>query len=342
MKRNILVTGAAGFIGHYTVQALCEQGHRVIGIDNLNDYYDVNLKYARLAVNGINKDYITDLSLVESTIYPEYSFIKTDLTHRTSLEDLFREYRFDIVINLAAQAGVRYSIENPYAYIESNIVGFINLLECCRHFPVSHLVYASSSSVYGMNSKIPFAETDMTDQPVSLYAATKKSNELMAYTYSKLYHIPATGLRFFTVYGPWGRPDMSPSLFMDAVINGKELKIFNHGNMRRDFTYITDIIDGIMKVVFKSPTLPVPHYLYNIGNSEPVDLMEFIKVIEQTAGKEAHKLMLGMQPGDVTCTYADTSRLQHDFNYHPSTSISQGIHEFYNWYISYYCAKQAT
>ena len=323
-----LVTGAAGFIGSYTVKALVAQGCEVVGLDNINSYYDVQLKYDRLADTGITKESIEKDILLPSAKYPSYRFIKMDLTDREGLTNLFKDEHFDIVVNLAAQAGVRYSIENPYAYIESNIVGFLNLLECCRHYPVNHLVYASSSSIYGLNDKVPYAETGEADSPVSLYAATKKSNELMAHAYSKLYSIPTTGVRFFTVYGPWGRPDMAPCLFMKAILNDDPIKVFNNGQMRRDFTYIDDIIAGLMKIIAHPSADPIPFYIYNIGNSAPVELMDFISVIEKTAGKTAIKQMMGMQPGDVVCTYADTGRLEKDFGYKPSTSIEEGIQKF--------------
>lgn len=333
---KVLVTGAAGFIGSYTVKALAGQGNEVVGLDNINSYYDVQLKYDRLAESGIEKERIADRVAVQSSVFPSYRFIKLDLTDREGLTRLFETERFDVVVNLAAQAGVRYSIENPYAYIESNVVGFLNLLECCRHYPVQHLVYASSSSVYGLNEKIPYSETDKADTPVSLYAATKKSNELMAHAYSKLYNIPTTGVRFFTVYGPWGRPDMAPCLFMKAILNGEPIKVFNNGQMRRDFTYIDDIIEGLMKIIAHPSKKEIPFYIYNIGNSAPVELMDFISVIEKTAGKTAVKQMMGMQPGDVVCTYADTSRLEEDFGYKPATSIEEGIGKFYDWYVRYF------
>lgn len=331
-----MVTGAAGFIGSYTVKAWAGQGNEVVGLDNINSYYDVQLKYDRLAESGIEKERIADRAAVQSSVFPSYRFIKLDLTDREGLTRLFETERFDVVVNLAAQAGVRYSIENPYAYIESNVVGFLNLLECCRHYPVQHLVYASSSSVYGLNEKIPYSETDKADTPVSLYAATKKSNELMAHAYSKLYNIPTTGVRFFTVYGPWGRPDMAPCLFMKAILNGEPIKVFNNGQMRRDFTYIDDIIEGLMKIIAHPSKKEIPFYIYNIGNSAPVELMDFISVIEKTAGKTAVKQMMGMQPGDVVCTYADTSRLEEDFGYKPATSIEEGIGKFYDWYVKYF------
>lgn len=333
---KVLVTGAAGFIGSYTVKALIAQECEVVGLDIINSYYDVQLKYDRLADAGIERELIEDGVLLSSSQYLSYRFIKLDLTNSDGLNHLFESEHFDVVVNLAAQAGVRYSIENPSAYIQSNVVGFLNLLECCRHYPVNHLVYASSSSIYGMNDKIPYAETDKTDTPVSLYAATKKTNELMAHAYSKLYGIPTTGVRFFTVYGPWGRPDMAPCLFMKAILNGDPIKVFNNGQMRRDFTYIDDIIAGLMKIIAHPSAASVPFYIYNIGNSAPVELMDFISVIEKTAGKTAVKQMMGMQPGDVVCTYADTSRLEKDFGYKPSTSIEEGIQKFHDWYVGYF------
>lgn len=333
---KILVTGAAGFIGSYMVKALAARGNEVVGLDIINSYYDVRLKYDRLADAGIEENCIVENEPVQSNVYSSYRFVKMDLTDRVHLTQLFETEHFDVVVNLAAQAGVRYSIENPYAYIESNVVGFINLLECCRHYPVRHLVYASSSSIYGLNEKIPYAETDKTDSPVSLYAATKKSNELMAHAYSKLYHIPTTGIRFFTVYGPWGRPDMAPFLFMKAILNGEPIKVFNNGKMQRDFTYIDDIIEGVVKII-NCPLVETPPFrIYNIGNSAPVELMDFISVIERTTGKKAVKEMMGMQPGDVVCTYADTTRLENDFGYKPATTIEEGIGRFHQWYVKYY------
>ena len=334
---KILVTGAAGFIGAHLVKSLLKEGYEVVGLDNLNHYYDVNLKYGRLEVlGGIERNKLKEWTFCQSSFYPHYRFIWGDMLNKKLLFDLFENEHFDIVCNLAAQAGVRYSISNPYAYIESNVVGFLNLLECCRHYPVNHLVYASSSSIYGLNDKVPYAETDKADSPVSLYAATKKSNELMAHAYSKLYSIPTTGVRFFTVYGPWGRPDMAPCLFMKAILNGDPIKVFNNGQMRRDFTYIDDIIAGLMKIIAHPSADPIPFYIYNIGNSAPVELMDFISVIEKTAGKTAIKQMMGMQPGDVVCTYADTGRLEKDFGYKPSTSIEEGIQKFYDWYVGYF------
>lgn len=332
---KILVTGAAGFIGAATVECLLRLGHEVIGIDNINSYYDTALKYWRLARLGVAQGDIRDGKPVISSANPSFTFIKMDITDRISLERLFADSGFEIVINLAAQAGVRYSIENPYAYVESNLVGFLNLLECCRNHPVKHLIYASSSSVYGMSDHIPYAESDRTDSPVSLYAATKKSNELMAYCYSQLYGVPATGVRFFTVYGPAGRPDMAPFLFLRAVLEGKPIRVFNHGDMQRDFTYIDDITDGLMLLLEHPSQEKIPHRVYNIGHSSPVQLMDFIHTIEKVAGRKAEMKMEGMQPGDVYCTYADTTRLQQDFGYSPKVSIEEGIRNFYDWYVGY-------
>ena len=333
---KVLVTGAAGFIGSALIGKLLKNGHTVVGIDCINSYYDTRLKYARLEVAGISQELIKENTAVTSSIHPNYRFIKLDLTDRIHMDALFGKEKFDIVVNLAAQAGVRYSIENPYAYVESNILGFLNILENCRSHGIKHLLYASSSSVYGMNNKVPYAETDMTDSPVSMYAATKKSNELMAHAYSKLFAIPATGLRFFTVYGPWGRPDMAPFLFMKAILKGEPIKVFNHGNLSRDFTYIDDIVEGVMRLVACPPADAVPHRVYNIGNSAPVQLMDFIGVIEKVTGCKAIKHMMEMQPGDVYCTYADVSRLKNDFGYAPSVSIEEGISQFYEWYKKFY------
>lgn len=333
---KVLVTGAAGFIGSALIGKLLKNGHTVVGIDCINSYYDTRLKYARLEVAGIAQELIKENTAITSSIHPNYRFIKLDLTDRIHMDALFGKEKFDIVVNLAAQAGVRYSIENPYAYVESNILGFLNVLENCRSHGIKHLLYASSSSVYGMNNKVPYAETDMTDSPVSMYAATKKSNELMAHAYSKLFAIPATGLRFFTVYGPWGRPDMAPFLFMKAILKGEPIKVFNHGNLSRDFTYIDDIVEGVMRLVACPPTDAVPHHVYNIGNSAPVQLMDFIGVIEKVTGRKAIKHMMEMQPGDVYCTYADVSRLKNDFGYAPSVSIEEGISQFYEWYKKFY------
>ena len=334
---KILVTGAAGFIGAFVCKVLLDRGHQVVGIDNLNNYYDVNLKYGRLAFLGIEKEKCIDNALVNSDLYSLFHFVKLDIIDKQQLESLFDKEKFEVVCNLAAQAGVRYSIESPDTYIQSNVVGFANILECCRHFSVKHLVYASSSSVYGMNAKIPFSEVDKVDTPVSLYAATKKSNELMAYTYTHLYKFATTGLRFFTVYGPWGRPDMSPILFANAIAKEEAIKVFNSGDMERDFTYIDDIVVGVVTIIEKPVTEFRPMYkIYNIGNNNSVKLMDFIATIEKYMGKEAKKEMYPMQMGDVQRTWADVSDLMKDYNYKPSTSIEEGIKQFINWYKEYY------
>lgn len=334
-KTHILVTGAAGFIGSQLVEALLKHDYCVTGMDNINSYYDTSLKYARLAAAGIAQAAIRDGKTVESALHSAYRFIKLDLADRIGMEHLFEEGKFDIVVNLAGQAGVRYSIENPYAYVESNVLGFLNVLEACRHTAVKHLLYASSSSIYGMADRVPYSEDDKTDHPVSLYAATKKSDELMAHAYSKLYGIPATGLRFFTVYGPWGRPDMAPYLFMESILEGKPIKVFNHGDLSRDFTYIDDIINGILLLLEHPSKEPVPARIYNIGHASPVRLLDFISTIEQVTGHKAVMQMEEMQPGDVYCTYADVSRLQRDFGYHPEVSIEEGIRRFYDWFREY-------
>lgn len=333
--QNILVTGAAGFIGFHLSQRLLQEGHRVIGIDNLNGYYDVTLKQDRL---------------IQLREHPNFTFQQLDLADREGMERLFDRYEFEVVVNLAAQAGVRYSIQNPRAYIDSNITGFSNILEGCRHHRVKHLVYASSSSVYGANTKMPFSVHDNVDHPVSLYAATKKSNELMAHTYSHLYAIPTTGLRFFTVYGPWGRPDMAPILFTKAILAGKPIDVFNYGKMRRDFTYIDDIVEGVVRVMQQIPqpnplwtgALPDPgtskacYKIYNIGNSQPVELLNFIETIEECLGKKAQKNFLPMQAGDVVATYADVDDLMQDVGFKPQTSLKDGISNFVEWYLNYY------
>lgn len=347
---KILVTGAAGFIGSYLSHALLKRGDEVVGLDCINDYYDVQLKYDRLALLGINKDAIQAKQIVSSSVYPSFKFICSKLEDKEQLMCLFEEEQFDIVVNLAAQAGVRYSLINPDSYIQSNIVGFLNILEACRHYPVKHLVYASSSSVYGLNGKTPFSVHDSIAHPVSLYAATKKSNELMAHTYSHLYQIPTAGLRFFTVYGPYGRPDMSPSLFAHAICKGEPLKVFNYGKMQRDFTYIDDIVSGIVKVMDAAPkanpdwdkekadpaTSSAPYRIYNIGNQNPVSLMEYIEAFEAAAGKEAIKEFLPMQPGDVQQTYSDMSDMIRDFDYLPKVTVQDGVARFMQWFKEYY------
>jgi len=347
---KILITGTAGFIGSHLALKLLERGDKVIGLDNINDYYDVKLKYARLNQTGIEQEKIEYNKLINSTKYTNYKFIKLNLEDKENINKLFKEEKFDAVCNLAAQAGVRYSISNPYAYIQSNIVGFLNILEGCRHYGVNNLSYASSSSVYGLNKSKPFKTTDKTEHPVSLYASTKKSNELMAHTYSHLYNISTTGLRFFTVYGPWGRPDMAPMLFTEAILNNKPIKIFNHGNMSRDFTYIDDIIEGIIKVIDnpakanknwnpKDPDISssyAPYKLYNIGHNSPTKLMDFIDILEKELNMEAKKEFLPMQKGDVESTWANVDELIEDFDYKPKTSLSKGIKEFVKWYKEFY------
>lgn len=336
--KKVLVTGAAGFIGFHVCQYLAIQGVEVVGIDNINDYYDVNLKYSRLKELGVDSIQAEQFQKVAASIkYSNFRFVRVNLEDRDYLPELFKQECFDAVINLAAQAGVRYSLENPMAYVDSNIVGFVNLLECCRHHKIGHLVYASSSSVYGENGKVPFSEEDRVDYPVSLYAATKKSNELMAHTYSHLYQIPTTGLRFFTVYGPWGRPDMAPILFASAISDGSPIKVFNNGEMSRDFTYIDDIVQGIARALGKPAGADQPHPLYqvfNIGNGSPVSLMEFIETLEQNLGKVAEKIMLPMQPGDVPRTWADTKHLN-ALGYQSTTPISVGVKAFVKWYNHY-------
>lgn len=332
---KILVTGTAGFIGFHLAQKLLERGDEVVGLDNINDYYDVNLKYARLNELGIEREEVEENKLIQSTTYPKHRFVKANLEDAETMNKLFETEKFDAVCNLAAQAGVRYSLENPHAYIQSNVVGFMNILEACRNYEVKNLSYASSSSVYGLNKSQPFKTTDKTDTPVSLYAATKKSNELMAHTYSHLYGIQTTGLRFFTVYGPWGRPDMAPMLFADAISNDRPIKVFNHGKMSRDFTYVGDIVDGIVKVIDN----PSDFNVYNIGNNAPVSLMSFIETLENALGKEAAKNFMEMQPGDVESTYADTTPLVEDFGYKPDTELAKGIGEFVKWYREFYCSK---
>lgn len=344
---KILVTGIAGFIGFHLAKKLIVEGHHVIGLDNINNYYDVQLKFDRLAQLGISRDDALSETLIET---PSLSFINVSLSNTTKILHLFKEQKFDVVCHLAAQAGVRYSLENPHSYVESNLVGFLNILEGCRHNSVKHLVYASSSSVYGLNEKMPLSTLDSVDHPVSLYAATKKSNELMAHSYSHLYRLPTTGLRFFTVYGPWGRPDMSPILFASAIKEGRPIKVFNYGKMMRDFTYIDDIVQGIENVLF-SPAEPdvswsgldpkasssnAPYRVYNIGNSTPVDLMHFITTIEKEMGRTTEKVLLPLQPGDVLKTYADISDLAIKFNYLPQTDINIGLNKFVNWFKKYY------
>jgi len=332
---KVLVTGAAGFIGYYTAKRLLKRGEEVVGIDNINAYYTPKLKFGRLSELGISESDIEWNKEAVSAKYPGFKFIRMNLEDRGLLPKLFEAEKFECAINLAAQAGVRYSIENPWAYVDSNLVGFVNILECCRHFGIRHLVYASSSSVYGGNEKTPFSEEDNVDSPVSLYAATKKADELMASCYSKLYGIAATGLRFFTVYGPWGRPDMAPMIFTKAIIEGQPIKVFNDGNLSRDFTYIDDIVEGVVRVLDKAPKATQDgrrHTVYNIGCSNPVKLMDFIETIENAIGKKAEKIFLPMQQGDVFKTYADTGKLEDEIGYKPGVTLKEGIRKFVEWY----------
>ncbi len=352
---KILVTGTAGFIGSHLAIKLLERGDEVVGLDNINDYYDQKVKYGRLQRGGIIQDLedgknILYNEMITSKTNPNYKFIKLNLEDRENINKLFEEEKFDTVINLAAQAGVRYSLTNPLAYMDSNILGFINILEACRYNNIKNLSYASSSSVYGLNEAQPFSTSSNVDHPMSLYAASKKSNELMAHTYSHLYNIPTTGLRFFTVYGPWGRPDMALYLFTKAIIEGKSIDVFNHGNMQRDFTYIDDIVEGIIRVNDNPPkgnihwdgmnpdpsTSPAPYKIYNIGNNNPVKLMDFIEALEKKIGKVAKKNMLPIQAGDVPSTYADVSDLIADLDYKPETTIQEGINNFVDWYVDFF------
>jgi nucleoside-diphosphate-sugar epimerase len=327
---RILVTGVAGFIGFHLVKRLLKEGNIIVGIDNLNNYYDVRLKLGRVR------------QIEDSEWSSDFKFIKMDLADRERLQSLFEKEQFDIVVNFGGQAGVRYSIENPYTYIDSNIMGFMNILECCRHYPVKHLLYCSSSSVYGGNTKVPFSEDDRVDSPVSLYAATKKSNELMAYVYNHLFGIPTTGLRFFTVYGPWGRPDMAYYSFTEKLLKGEKIKIFNYGNCKRDFTYIDDIVEGIYRVMKRIPNQAM---VYNIGNSHPESLLDFVNILQEELVRigllptdydfAAHQELVPMQPGDVEVTYADTSKLEGDVGFKPSTSLRDGLRSFVEWYAWY-------
>ncbi len=354
---KILVTGTAGFIGYHLAERLAERGDEVVGIDNLNEYYDIRLKYARLAESGVAPAAAEiHNTITTSRKYPNYRFVRMDLERRDDLFELCRRERFDAVCNLAAQAGVRHSLTNPYSYVDANVAGFLNVLEACRAYNVGNLTYASTSSVYGLNAGMPFSTSDNVDHPVSLYAATKKANELMAHTYSYLYGIPTTGLRFFTVYGPWGRPDMALFLFTRAILAGRPIQVFNHGRMKRDFTYIDDIVEGILRVIDnpEEPTdgppdpgllqsleeldpswSPAPYRVYNIGHGAPVSLLEFIEVLEAELGLPAEREYLPMQPGDVAATWADVTPLELEFGYKPKIEIAEGIHRFVRWYRTY-------
>lgn len=347
---KVLITGAAGFIGFHLAKRLLEEGYTVVGLDNINAYYDVGLKFGRLAQTGIPREKIRHRRFVRSEHYPGYRFIKLDLEDDAGIRRLVQEGHFTHVCHLAGQAGVGYSLINPRSYIQSNIDGFLNILEACRDNGLRHLVFASSSSVYGLNEKMPFSTKDNVDHPVSIYAASKKSDELMAHVYSHLFRIPATGLRFFTVYGPWGRPDMALFKFTKAILEGRPLDVFNHGRMKRDFTYIDDIVEGIVRVLFRVPkpdplwsgSIPdpssssAPYKIYNIGNSRPVPLMNFIKAIEKALGKRARLNFLPAQPGDVPATFADVSELKRDFGYAPRTPVRDGIRKFLDWYLDFY------
>ena len=333
-RRRILITGAAGFIGFHVMNKLAENNeNEIVGFDNINDYYDTQLKFDRLSELGFDQNDIGDQKLIRSRTHEHLRFVRQDLENYEAMQQLFASEKFDLVIHLAAQAGVRHSLQNPHVYINSNVTGFLNILESCKQNEVKHLVFASSSSVYGLDSEIPLKETQPANHPVSMYAVTKRSNELMAYTYNHLYQLPVTGLRFFTVYGPWGRPDMSPMLFAKTILESKQIKVFNHGKMRRDFTYIDDIVEGILKVANARPD---GYKIYNIGNSKPVELLDFINLMEKAIGVPAIKELLPMQPGDVYETYADTTLLATDSGYRPSTPLEKGITEFLNWYKDYY------
>jgi len=353
MSKKILVTGTAGFIGFHTALRLLERGDEVVGIDNINDYYDINLKYGRLKESGIDPAKVEWAKPVKSTKHDNYTFIRLDIADSEAIAKLFKEEKLDRVVHLAAQAGVRYSLVNPHAYIDSNITGTLNILEGCRHGKIEHLVFASSSSVYGLNETMPFRTTDNVDHPISLYAATKKNNELMAHTYSHLYGMPTTGLRFFTVYGPWGRPDMALFLFTKAILEGKPIDVYNNGNMKRDFTYIDDVVEGIVKVLDKPAepdptwtgkdpkpnTSQAPYRIYNIGNSSPVNLMDFIEAIEETLGKKAKKNFLPLQKGDVPATWADVEDLETSFGYKSTAKVEDGVKKFVEWYKNFYCEE---
>lgn len=350
---KILVTGTAGFIGYHLAKLLTIQNHEVLGSDIINDYYDVNLKYDRLENSGIQRNEVQDHKIIRSNLTDKYSFIKIDISSHKDVFDVFESFRPETVVHLAAQAGVRYSLTNPEVYIQSNINGFLNILEACRKYPVKHLIYASSSSVYGLNKSLPFSTHSNVDHPVSLYAASKKSNELMAHAYSHLFGIPSTGLRFFTVYGPWGRPDMALFIFTKSILEGRPIEVFNMGNMERDFTYVDDICKGISRMVDRPPqpdsswsglnpdpaSSSAPFHIYNIGHNKPVRLLDFISAIEKYTNRKAKMVMKPIQPGDVEKTWADVNDLIMDFDFNPSTSVDEGIRLFMDWYLEYYKVK---
>ena len=348
--KKVLITGAAGFIGYHLAKKLIQENYQVVGLDNINDYYDADLKRDRLKQLGITPENMSKNELVRSKSKENFRFIKLDICDKENLEELFQNLEFNYVVNLAAQAGVRYSLKNPDVYIQTNITGFFNVLDCSKKYEIDHFVYASSSSVYGLNEKQPFSTSDNVDHPVSLYAASKKSNELIAHSYSHLYDLPSTGLRFFTVYGPWGRPDMALFLFTEAILQDEPIDVYNYGEMKRDFTYVDDIVEGVHRVIL-NPAQPdknwtgkepdphsseAPYKVYNIGNNKPIDLMEFIKTIEKELGKEAEKNLLPLQPGDVVETNADIADLKSELDYHPSTGLKEGVKKFIEWYKDYY------
>lgn len=332
---KVFITGMAGFIGYHLAKRLMNDNYEIIGIDNINDYYSTQLKYDRLNKIGIDTENISYGKFERSYLNSKIKFIKLDLGDKQNLLNLFSQEKFDFVVNLAAQAGVRYSLINPESYINSNIVGFLNILECCRQYPVKHLIYASSSSVYGTNTKIPFSENDITDNPASLYAATKKSNELMAHTYSHLFNIPTTGLRFFTVYGEWGRPDMATYIFSENIIAEKPINLFNNGFMKRDFTYIDDVVDAIVRLIQIFPEVTPPFNVFNIGNNTPVELINFVKILERYLGKEAIIDFKPIQPGDVVMTYADVNKLENTISFKPYTTLEKGLENFCDWFLKY-------
>jgi UDP-glucuronate 4-epimerase len=349
MNKKVLVTGMAGFIGYHLSKLLLKAGYEVVGLDNINDYYDPNLKLARLEDVGFDTSSITYNHIMH---HDKVSFVKLDLTDLKNLKKLFKKYQFNYVVNLAAQAGVRYSLINPHSYVDSNITGFLNILECCRKYPVEHLVFASSSSVYGLSEEIPFSEDNCTDHPLAMYAASKKANEMMAHSYANLYDIPCTGLRFFTVYGPWGRPDMALHIFTKAIVEDKEFEVFNHGDMSRDFTYVADIVESIKRLIPKAPKpnhpefnpkKPVsskstqPYQIFNIGNNSPVALMDFVRSIEKALGKKGKIVYKPMQPGDVQATYANVESLFNYIDFKPQTNLEDGVNEFVNRYLKLYC-----
>lgn len=337
---KVLVTGVLGFIGFHLAKKLIDNGYNVVGIDNINGYYNVKQKYDKLPILGINEETIWSNNKIGSSLFPNFFFVKTDITDRYHIEKLFEFEQFDVVINLAAQAGVQYSIQNPHSYIENNITGFINLLDAAKTNRVKHFIYASSSSVYGNRDDVPFYESDSVDNPISLYAASKKANELIAHTYSHLYKLKTTGLRFFTVYGPWGRPDMAPFIFTKNIMEGKNITVFNEGNLDRDFTYIDDIIEGIFNVIIKKPTIEYNYNIYNIGNSSPINLNSFIQTIERIIGKQANIEYRPLRDGDVYRTYASSEKLFYDFGYKPKIGIEEGLKAFIDWFIKYHTIKE--